>query len=291
MPKFRNSSFQASCPAGESESPTATVCGRLELIAVVAADGLEPLHVLERRVVLRLELLELGRVSGREREQLQHVEAEEPLGVQQPELARDHRAAVAAVRAVALVAESAHEFVIRTRDSRHRPAALDDRRAEREAGHRGHDDRERVLGTTAVGDRVDERIDHVEEVDERARVGVQQEQRGGALLLRRCVDEVDGLAVDLGEVVRELVHPRLLGAPVEVTLPLLDRGGEPGVGNAEVPVVARSRLRQTRASESLAQVVDLGLGDVDTERTDAGRAGRVLLHVFHAIWAIGRVRS
>ena len=33
LPKLLNSSFHASCPTGESEMPTATVCGRVELMA------------------------------------------------------------------------------------------------------------------------------------------------------------------------------------------------------------------------------------------------------------------
>ena len=56
--------------------------------------------MLEPRVVLRLEPLELGRVAGREREQLQHVQAEEALGVEEAELPRDQRAVVRAVDAV-----------------------------------------------------------------------------------------------------------------------------------------------------------------------------------------------
>ena len=34
LPKLLKSSFQASCPTGESEMPTATVCGRVALIAL-----------------------------------------------------------------------------------------------------------------------------------------------------------------------------------------------------------------------------------------------------------------
>ena len=79
---------------------------------------------------------------------------------------------------------------------------------------------ERVLGPAAVRHRVGQRADHVEELGERARVGVQEQQRRGVRLGRADVDEVDGLAVDLGDEVRDGVHPRLLGAPVE----LLPRG-------------------------------------------------------------------
>ena len=153
-----------------------------------------------------------------------------PSGFSRPSSRRDQGAAVAAVHAVAVVAEATHQGVEHDRDLRQRPAGLVDRRAETEAGHRGDDDREGVLGAATVRDRVDERADHVEEVDERAGVGVDQQQRRRVGLLGRDVDEVDGLAVDLGQVVRELVHARLLRAPVEGRRPVVDRVAEVGLG-------------------------------------------------------------
>ena len=120
---------------------------------VVAADRLEPLHVLEPGVVRRLEALELGRVARREAEQVQDVQAEEPGRVEQAELAGDHRAAVAAVGAVGLVAEPAHQGVVGARDPGHRPAAVGHRRREPEARHRRHDHRERVLARARRGRR------------------------------------------------------------------------------------------------------------------------------------------
>ena len=143
-----------------------------------AADRLEPLHVLETRVVLGLELRELLRVARGEREQLQHMEAEESLRVEQSELARDERAVVAAVDAVRVVAEPAHERVVGGRDPSGGPG-LGDRLAEPEPGSVRHDDVEGVLGSPAERDRVDERPDHVEVVDERAGVRVRQDQRRG----------------------------------------------------------------------------------------------------------------
>jgi hypothetical protein len=80
--------------------------------------------VLEARVVGGLQLLELGRIAGGEREQVQHVRAEEAGRVEEPQFAGDHRAAVAAVDAVAVVAEAAHERVVGAGDPGHRPAAV-----------------------------------------------------------------------------------------------------------------------------------------------------------------------
>ena len=108
---------------------------------------------------------------------MQHVRAEEALGVEHGELAGDHGAAVAAVDAVGVVAEAAHQGVVGAGHARHRPGAVGDRRGEAEAGHRRDHDVERVLGPAAVGDRVGQRLDHVEEVEDRARVGVREQQR------------------------------------------------------------------------------------------------------------------
>ena len=220
---------------GESEMPTAIGLRPAGVDRVVAADRLEPLHVRQTCVLGRRQVLELGRVAGGEREQLQDVQAEEALGPQQAELAAHQGAGVAAVHAVAVVPEATHQGVEHDRDLRERPPGLVDGSAETEAGNRGDDDREGVLGAAAVRDRVDERSDQVEEVDERARVGVDQQQRRRVGFLGRDVDEVDGLVVDLGQVVRELVHPRLLGAPVEGRGPVVDRVAKVGVRGRRTP--------------------------------------------------------
>ena len=237
LPKFSNSSLYASCPTGESDSAAAMVCGRVPFIVVVAADRLEPAEELQRRVLLRPEAVELALGPGGEGEQLQHVRPEEPGRVEHGELAGDQRAAVAAVGAVGLVAEPAHQGVVRPGHPGHRPAAVDHRRAEPEAGHRRDDDVEGVLGPAAVGDRVGQRPDHVQELGERAGVGVQEQQRGRLRLGGADVHEVDRLAVDLGDEVGHGVHPGLLGAPVELP-PGLDHPLQVGDRGAVVPAVA-----------------------------------------------------
>ena len=66
---------------------------------------------------------------------------------------------------------------------------------------------EGVLGAAAVRHRVDQRVDHVEEVEQRARVGVREQQRRGVLVRRADVEEVEALAVDLGHEARVGVDP------------------------------------------------------------------------------------
>src|SRR5690606_30837488 len=76
------------------------------------------------------------------------------------------------------------------------------------------------------------------------------------------------LAVDLGAEVRIGVHPRLLLAPVEVALPVLDHRPEVGLRRPVVPGVLRGRRGEAGPGEPRAQVAEVGLGDVDAERGD-----------------------
>src|SRR5690606_6311291 len=90
---------------------------------VVAADALEPLHVLQRRELLGAEPVHLALGPRGEREELEHVGAEEALGVEHGELAADQGPCVGAVRAVGLVAEPPHEGVPHAGDAGHGPGA------------------------------------------------------------------------------------------------------------------------------------------------------------------------
>ena len=66
------------------------------------------------------------------------------------------------------------------------------------AGQRRHHHVEGVLRPTAERRRIGEARDHVEELDDRARPAVGEQQRQGALVGRPGVDEVDRLPVDRG---------------------------------------------------------------------------------------------
>ena len=167
--------------------------------------------MLEPGIVLRLELLELGRVAGREREQLQHVQPEEALRVEQAELPRDERTVVRAVHAVLGVAETAHELVVRLRHAGRGPTGVGDRVRESEP---------RSIWDHEV--EVAQRVDHLEVVDRRAGVVVRKQQRGRAVMLRADMDELDGLPVDLGREMRHGVDAGFLRTPVESRAPLLD---------------------------------------------------------------------
>ena len=237
----------------------------------VPVDGLEPAGELQRGVVGGRHLLELGRVAGREREQLEHVGAEEPLGRQHRQLAGDDRAVVGAVGAVRLVAEAAHQGVPRAGVAGRVPCPVAERLAVADARDR-RDHEVEVVG----------QVRHqVEEVDERAGVGVQQQERRRVLVGGADVDEVDGLAVDLGEELRVGVHPLLLGAPVEVVAPVLHHLAEVGDGSSGRPVVGAGGVGRlggvARAGEAGVEVVDGVLGDGHREGAQVEGLGLVLV--------------
>ena len=83
------------------------------------------------------------------------------------------------------------------------------------------------------------------------------------------VDEVDRLAVDLGDEVRHRVHPGLLRPPVELP-PGLDHALQVGDRGAVVPAVFGCRRREAGRGQPTLQVVERGLVDVDGVRGDLG---------------------
>ncbi len=102
------------------------------------------------------------------------MQTEEPLGVHQPEVARDERAVVRSVDAVLVVPEPAHERVVGLRHAGGGPAAVHDGVRESVAGRiRDHE--------VEVG----EVLDHLQVVDGRPRVGVREQERRGAGLSER----------------------------------------------------------------------------------------------------------
>jgi hypothetical protein len=118
-------------------------------------------------------------------------------------------------------------------------------------------------------------------VDERARPAVVQDQRDGLRVRRSRVDDVECLAVDGRRELFVLVELRLLRTPVEPVAPVLGelrqvrlRDAATDVG-AVVP--ARNGEGPARAREPVAQLVDVGLRDVDVERCECV----VLVHDIH----------
>ncbi|GAB3834321.1 hypothetical protein GCM10027610_029750 [Dactylosporangium cerinum] len=155
--------------------------------------------------------------SGR---QVVDVHADDPLRGHRAERQRDARAEVAALRAVPLVAEPPHQLGPGPRDPGDVPAALV-RRAGEAVPRDGRDHQVEVAR---------QRLDHVLELQERAGPAVGEDQCERVGLRGADVDEVDVLAVDLGGVVRQLVEPGLVRAPVVAGAPVSGQFLEPGEG-------------------------------------------------------------
>jgi hypothetical protein len=133
----------------------------------------------------------------------------------------DAGADVAAVHAVAVVAESADQFDPGARGAAHRPAGAGQRGGEGVPGQRRDDE---VEGLPSC--RVDQRLDHVQEFGDRAGEAVGDQQRLRVGLVGADVQEVDALAVDFGGELGVLVELRLLGAPVVAGAPVLGELGQ-----------------------------------------------------------------
>ena len=150
---------------------------------------------------------------------------------------RDLRAPVATLRAVARVAEPRHQLA-NARAMRHvsQPRV---RRRTREAvtGQRRCDHVERLASSGP---------DHVEELHDRTRPTVREQQRQRVLVRRSRVHEVDRLPVDLGAELRELIEPRFLRAPVVRVAPVLHQSAQIAERDPVLPAGARDLVGQPR---------------------------------------------
>ena len=185
---------------------------------------------------------------------------------------RDLRAPVAALRAVARVAETPHQLDERVRDAPRRPNP--DVRGGSEnavARQRRCDHVERVLGVTAVQFRIRQSRDDVEELHDRAGPAVHDQQRERVGVRGSRVDEVDRLAVDAGAEVVELVEPRLLGAPVVLVAPVRHELAHVGDGSAVLPARAVDLLREAGHRQPEPEVFQRRVVHPDVEPLDVLR--------------------
>ncbi len=140
-----------------------------------------------------------------------------------------------------------------------------------EARDRWHDNVESVRGVAAVPRRIGQRREHPRELDRRARPAVQEEQRQRALDVAASVQEMDGLAIDRRDRLRDGVQGRLLGAPIEVARPIAREALQVVQWRAAAPAsVGGSGVGPPCSRQAIAQVGELRIGDRDAE----GREGR-----------------
>src|SRR5918993_562601 len=214
------------------------------------------------------------------------------LGVEAALLRGNDRAGVVAVRAVALVAEPTHQLGPRLRGALGVPARLGGRPGETEP-RKGWDDHvERVGGVPAVGVRVGERVDEAEVLHRGVGPAVGEDQRRGVGRGGADVQEVDGLPVDGGGELRVGLQLPFPGPPVVAGLPVLDQVLHVVERDAVLParrdgtrlhpspaLLGRKLVGPAGAGQTIVQVVEVGLGDVDPERPDLGVR---VLNVSHA---------
>ena len=82
------------------------------------------------------------------------------------------------------------------------------------------------------------------------------------------MDEVDVEPVDVRRELIELIETTFRGAPVEAVAPIAHELFQIREVRAVVPVRVGDLTRETRAPESILQVGQDGIGDVDLERND-----------------------
>jgi hypothetical protein len=194
------------------------------------------------------------------------VDPDHALGMGMAEARRDERAPVAALRGKALVPEDGHQVGQALDDRLQREARLTRRERQAIAGQRGRHDRERIGRITAEARRIGQARDQLEEFEHRARPAVRQQEWHGIGSFARDVQEVHVDAVQRRLVLGEGVEPRLLCAPVEVPLPVVDQLLHVPDVAAVGPRRPRRLVRETGAREALAQIGDRGIRHVQRER-------------------------
>jgi hypothetical protein len=100
---------------------------------------------------------------------------------------------------------------------------------------------------------------------------------------------VDVLAVDLGGELGVPVELGLPRSPVVAGLPVVDQALDIIERDAVVGAHAGQLVGPAHPGQPVGEVVQLGLGDLDAERTDGGVG--VVRHGFEARSPIGRLRS
>ena len=175
---------------------------------------------------------------------------------------------VAALGDIAVVAEAAHQLRPRACGAGGLPAELG-RLAREAVARQGRQHQvEGVLGGAAVGGRVGQRADGLEELDDRAGPAVGHDQRQRVLVTRLDVDEVDVDPVDGGRELRQRIQLGLALAPVVVGGPVAGERLHRGRLHALGPIVHQLLAGPARRGDAPPKVVQCLVRNVDLERAD-----------------------
>ena len=245
------STIHASSPAGESLSAMPSVCGLVPCNCAYAASSRW-----KRRHRGEIGLLLVGErrpdPSGGRGDRHVEVERRAVLGIERRDPGRDLRAPVAALRAVARVAErdaisSTNACAIRRTSQPGRARGSENAVARaaraRSRGTRRRPDRRAASGSVSRG------MTSRNSTIEPGQPWMRSSGSASGVLGTR-VDEVDRLAVDAGAEVLELVEPRLLGAPVVLVAPVLDQLAQVGDRRSVLPARAVDLRREAGSVDS-----------------------------------------
>ena len=196
------------------------------------------------------------------------VHADDVLGIDASQIGADHRSRVVADGAVSIVAESRHQLGPGGGDPHVVPASIARGTGESEPRNRRDDEVKRIGATLPVRHRIGQRPDHVEELDDRARPPMGQDQRKRVRLPRSHVQEMDALTVDRGLGWRALVEARFPPSPFVAVEPVVDEMPNVRDRNSVVRAGIDQLLTPTRPLETTAQVVEVELRDFDSRRAN-----------------------
>jgi hypothetical protein len=211
---------------------------------------------------------------GREADSAVDVHSHNALRVSLGHGGCDVRAEVTALRAVPGITEPAHEFRPHPGHAFDAPPALARRTGEREPWYGRNHDVEGEGRIAAVCPWIRQQRNGLGELDERVGPPVGQDQRERAGLGGAHMQEMDVVAVDFGEVLRELVECCLVCPPVVAGAPVIGPLREVAGRHTATPVVPghvpRQLIHPARPGQPVTQVIEVRLRNLDAERTDIG---------------------
>ncbi len=141
---------------------------------------------------------------------------------------------------------------------------------EAEAGQRRTDDMERIGSVAAMGNGIDQRLDHLVELDHRAWPAVGDDQRHRLRVRRADMQVVDGKPIDLGGELTEPIERRLTLAPVVALAPVGADVLDPCERRALAPVVDQLCLRPARVAQTYLEVIEQSIRNLDAIGRDGG---------------------
>lgn len=109
--------------------------------------------------------------------------------------------------------------------------------------------------------RVGQGLDHLVELDHRARPAMGDDQRHRVRMRRTDMQEVNAETVDIGRELRKAIELRFSRAPVVLLGPVAADVLDPLQGGALAPVVDQLGFRPARSTQPCLQIIDHVVAD------------------------------